>query len=143
MARLAAWMVGFASALGWIACLFVIGSWLGSSMQDYGYGWGIALVALGPIPLIVALALRRGDLSARPLRTAGGAGLATGGYLTLLLAGALFATPFLLLHPVGWIIVGSMFLIPVVVWPLMFRWMRPAPEDPSERARKREVIRFP
>lgn len=143
MARLAAWLIGFASALGWIACLIAIGSWLGSAMQDYGYGWGIALVALGPLPLIVALALRRGDLSARPLRAAGGAGLATGGYLTLLLAVALLATPFILLHPAGWISIGVLFLIPVVVWPLMFRRMRPAPEDPPEPERKREVIRFP
>jgi len=34
---------------------------------------------------------------------------------------AVFAAPFLLLHPVGWALFAVFFLIPVVVWPLIFR----------------------
>ena len=121
MARFAAWLLGFGSALGWTALLVAAGVWLLSPPQGAEVFWLIGLWMLIPVPLMVALALRRGDLNARPLRAACGAGLAVGGFLALLLLIAVFAAPFLLLHPVGWALFAMFFLIPVVVWPIMFR----------------------
>jgi len=85
MARFAGWLFGFGSALGWTALLIAAGMWLLSPPQGAEVGWLIGLWMFIPIPLMVALALRRGDLLARPLRAACGAGLAVGGFLALLL----------------------------------------------------------
>ena len=47
MARPTTWVLGFASAIGWVALLFLVGSWLGSSMQDWRTGVLFVLIALG------------------------------------------------------------------------------------------------
>ena len=107
-------------------------------------GFLFGLMALGPIPLVFALSTRRGDLRSRPLSAAFSAGMAAGGYLAMLVIGAGVFAPFLLIAPAFWILLLLLFLIPVVIWPLMFR--KPAPPDeekPPEPEREREVIRFP